>query len=218
MPCCRGQDYDQMFDAKTAKKQLRRYEKRGAEGQTKNLLNSLKKALKSAGSDEFTHLDIGGGVGVLQHELQASGATRTTAVDASAPYLSLLCAAAKERGYEGNQICVEGDFTAVAPELEQSTVVTLDKVICCYPDMPGLVRASAKKATLFYGIVLPRDTAIFRAGAKAVNWFVRHLLRWKFQAFVHSQMEIDQLIEDEGLRLVDEVPGFVMCVRVYQRG
>ena len=35
----------------------------------------------------------------------------------------------------------------------------IDKVICCYPDMVTLVRASARKATLLYGIVIPRDTA-----------------------------------------------------------
>src|SRR5262249_39054835 len=38
------------------------------------------------GTAAFTHLDIGGGVGVLQHELARAGAAHA-AVDASRPYL-----------------------------------------------------------------------------------------------------------------------------------
>ena len=89
-----------MFDARTANKELRAYEKRGARGATRRLLDALQASLRASGSDSFTHLDIGGGVGVLQHELAGSGATRTTAVDASQPYLELLQRAATERGYE----------------------------------------------------------------------------------------------------------------------
>ena len=50
------------------------------------------------------------GVGVLQHELAEIGATRTTAVEASRPYLELLQTAAAERGYEAQQVLVEGRF------------------------------------------------------------------------------------------------------------
>jgi hypothetical protein len=67
-------------------------------------------------------------------------------VDASHPYLEVLRQAAIGRGYETRQTRIEGDFTDVADHVEPATVVTLDKVICCYPDMVTLVRASARKA------------------------------------------------------------------------
>ena len=217
MPCCKGQDYDRMFDARTANKELRAYEKRGARGATRRLLEAVRESLRASGSADFTHLDIGGGVGVLRHELVESGATRTTAVEASRPYLDVLRTAAAERGYEARQVRVEGDFTEVAGEVEPSTVVTLDKVICCYPDMPALVSASAEKATGLYGIVVPRTAAWVRFGAGIANWFMRNLLRWKLQAFIHPHHAIDSVCAAQGLTLEKDDPGLLLSVRVYRR-
>jgi magnesium-protoporphyrin O-methyltransferase len=45
-------------------------------------------AIKAEGVDGATLLDIGGGIGVIQHELLASGAARATNVEASSAYLS----------------------------------------------------------------------------------------------------------------------------------
>ena len=125
---------------------MRAYRKRGARGATRRLLDAVRASMRERGTADFTHLDIGGGVGVLQHELARDGAVQTTAVDASRPYLELLRQAAAERGYEARQRRIEGDFTQVADRVEPATIVTLDKVICCYPDVITLVRASARKA------------------------------------------------------------------------
>ena len=43
----------------------------------------------------------------------------------------------------------------VAARVPSADVVVLDKVICCYPDMPALVQASAAKARRLYAIVVP---------------------------------------------------------------
>jgi hypothetical protein len=51
-----------------------------------------------------------------------------------------------------------GDFVALAPALSAADVVTLDRVICCYDDMPALVGRSAALAERLYGVVYPRDT------------------------------------------------------------
>ena len=217
MPCCQGQDFDRMFDARRARKDLRAYSKRGARGATLRLLDAVRASIGEIGTADFTHLDIGGGVGVLQHELARDGAVHTTAVDASQPYLELLRRAAVERGYEARQTRIEGDFVEVADRVEPATVVTLDKVICCYPDMVTLVRTSARKATAVYGIVVPRDTAWVRASAELANWFVRHALRWQFRAFAHSHQAIDRLCAEEGLNLDRDDPGLFWCVRLYRR-
>src|SRR5262245_35310228 len=82
MPCCQGQDYDRMFDARRARKDLRAYNRRGARGATRRLLDAVRESMRETGTAQFTHLDIGGGVGVLQHELARDGAVHTTAVDA----------------------------------------------------------------------------------------------------------------------------------------
>jgi len=206
-----------MFDARRARKDLRAYSKHGARGATRRLLDAVRDAVRKTGTAQFTHLDIGGGVGVLQHELARDGARHTTAVDASRPYLELLRDAAAERRYEARQTRIEGDFTAVANGVEPATVVTLDKVICCYPDMVTLVRASARKAIVLYGIVVPRDTAWVRASVGLVNWSLRRLLRRQFRAFAHSHRAIDRVCAEEGLNLDRDDPGLLWCVRLYRR-
>src|SRR5262245_59664575 len=100
MSCCHGQDFNRMFDARRARKELRAYSKRGAHGATLRLLGVVRASARERAIVEFTHLDIGGGVGVLQHELARNGAVHTTAVDASSAYLALLREAAAERGYD----------------------------------------------------------------------------------------------------------------------
>ena len=217
MACCQGQDFDRMFDARRARKEMRAYRKRGARGATRRLLDAVRASIRERGIVDFTHLDIGGGVGVLQYELARDGAVQTTAVDASRPYLELLRQAAAERGYEARQRRIEGDFTEVADSVGPATVVTLDKVICCYPDMLTLVRASARKATVLYGIVVPRDTAWVRGGVGIGNWFLRRALRWQFRAFAHSHRAIDRLCAEEGLNLDRDDPGVLWCVRLYRR-
>ena len=206
-----------MFDARRAHKDMRAYSRRGARGATRRLLEAVRAAMRERVAADFTHLDIGGGVGVLQHELARDGAVQTTAVDASRPYLELLRQAAAERGYEGRQRRIEGDFTQVADSVAPATIVTLDKVICCYPDMVSLVRASARKATALYGIVIPRDAAWVRAMVGLINWFVRRVLRWQFRAFAHSHRAIDRLCAEEGLNLERDDRGLLWCVRLYRR-
>ena len=177
----------------------------------------MRSVLKTEKTSDFTHLDIGGGVGVLQHELAESGSTQTTAVDASRPYLDLLRTTAEERGYASRQVTVEGDFTEVASDVDPSTVVTLDKVICCYPDMPALVRASAAKATAIYGIAIPSDAAWVRFAAPIANWFMRTVLRWDFQGYVYAHAAIDAICAEQGLTLAKNDPGALLCIRVYRR-
>ena len=206
-----------MFDGRRARRDMRAYRKRGARGATRRLLNAVRASMRERGTGDFTHLDIGGGVGVLQHELARDGAVRTTAVDASRPYLELLREAAAERGYDGRQTRIEGDFTRIADTVEPATIVTLDKVICCYPDMVSLVQASAHKAAVLYGIVIPRDTAWVRAMVGLANWFLQRVLRWQFRAFAHSHRAIDRLCAEEGLNLDRDDPGVFWCVRLYRR-
>ncbi|MCP4805504.1 MAG: hypothetical protein GY913_14145 [Proteobacteria bacterium] len=214
MECCKGQAYDDMFDAKTAARHLRDYEKKGATGATKRLLQAVRGAL---GPDPFTHLDVGGGVGVLQHELAASGATRTTAVDASRPYLDLLEKAAADQGYGDRHRRIEGDLVDVAGDIEPATVVTLDKVICCYPDMDELVEAAAGRATSVLAVTVPRDAFWSRWMMVGMNAGFRHVMRREFRSFVHAHDDIDGVCASAGMPLASEDAGLFWCVRLYRR-
>ena len=77
MACCQGQDFDRMFDARRARRNMRAYSKRGARGATRQLLDAVRASMRERGTADFTHLDIGGGVGVPQHGRFSAGAVLT---------------------------------------------------------------------------------------------------------------------------------------------
>ena len=70
------------YNQKKAASELRRYREKGPIPSTKALID----ALLAESVEGATVLDIGGGVGAIQHELLAAGAAHATSVDASAPY------------------------------------------------------------------------------------------------------------------------------------
>jgi len=162
-------------------------------------------------------LDIGGGVGVLQHELAAAGTSEITAVDAAVAYLETTRTEAARRGSSGQWRFVEGDFVELAPGIVGAELVTLDKVICCYPDMAALVGASAAKALQWYAIVVPRDRWWIRWGSHVGNVFLR-LFGFRFRSFVHPLFAIDREVVRQGLSLAQWQDRLVWTVRLYRRG
>lgn len=212
MPCCRGQDYDKVFDAKTARRELRRLARKGPSGATRHLLDALRPHVRN----DYAVLDIGGGVGALQHELSRVADGAIVAVDASSAYLAVAQGRAEALGYAARRTAFEGDFVQIANTVPSADVVLLDKVICCYPDMPALVGASATKCRALYGIVVPRDGPLVRAASGLGNWLLR-LLGRKFRSFIHRLGDIHAHIERAGLRLQTERRGWLWVVRVYAR-
>lgn len=161
-------------------------------------------------------LDIGGGVGVVQHELHGAGPARATQVDASRPYLAVAEIEAARRGNVGRAAFVFGDFVAVVPTVDEADVVTLDRVICCYGDMESLVAASARKARRLYGIVVPRDPWWVRTGEHLGN-LMRRLRSDPFRSFVHPVVAIDAAVRRQGFVPVSSACTLVWQVRVYRR-
>jgi len=212
MPCCHGQNYDSLFGAKNARKELRAYRKKGPRGATARLLQVVQ-ALSPRNS---SLLDIGGGVGVIPLEVLKAGASQVTSVDASEAYLATTQNVAREHGYEKRWTSTTGDFVACSVDVVPADIVTLDKVICCYPDMPALVSASAAKAEKLYGIVVPKDGWWVRVAAKVGNLVLR-IMRIEFQGFVHSHAAIDEIVRNRGLHLIAAESYWIWSVRLYTR-
>jgi hypothetical protein len=190
--CCQG--VDQVFGDKTAQHDLRRYRKRGPSRPTRMLLD----AIRREGIERATLLDIGGGVGVIQHELLEAGAARATSVEASAAYVRATREEGERRGH-GDRIAYEvGDFVELADRVEPADVVTLDRVICCYADMEALVGRSAERARRLYGLVYPRDRWWVAAGLRVVNLGMR-VARRGFQAYLHRPGAVDAVARSHGL-------------------
>lgn len=194
MSCPHCQGAEKVFDVSTARGDLEDYRQNGPAKTTQLLLDAIRSATKSG----LTLIDIGGGVGAIQHELLGGAVESAVHVDASTAYLGASQEEAGKRGHRERVNYIHGNFVELAPEIDEADIVTLDRVLCCYPDMPALVKASTSHARQVYAIVYPRDTWWMRLGGKAMNlWF--WVRRNPFRFFVHPASAVDNAIRANGL-------------------
>jgi hypothetical protein len=212
MDCCQCQAIESVFDTRMAEWEMKRYRKRGPAKTTQVLVA----ALRQEGVSDETLLDVGGGVGAIQMALLKAGAASATDVDASTAYLGVARAEAEREGFGDRVHYVHGNFLEIAPEIEPAGVVTLERVICCFPDMPGLVGRSVERAGKLYGLVYPRDTWWMRFGALLCNIPLR-LRRPPFHFYVHRTAAVEDVVRRAGLeRRFSRNVGFWQVV-VYAR-
>ena len=153
--------------------------------------------LVAAGVGAASVLDIGGGIGAIHHLLLDAGAKDAMHVDVSREYLTAAEAEAERRGHSSRVQFVHGDFVELSGGVADADVVTLDRVICCYPDMPRLVTLSAERCRRLYGAVYPRQSWWLRLGIAAVNRLMQ-LRRCPFRVYLHSPAAIDATLKSRG--------------------
>ena len=207
---CEG--VEEVFARRTARRELKRYRRRGPRRSTLLLLEALGADTAAGG----TLLDVGGGIGVIQHELLARGFSRAVHVDGSSAYLSASREEAARRGTGDRVQYHHGDVVELAPGLPAADVVTLDRVICCYPDLERLVAATAPKARRLYGLVYPRERWATRAGVALENLWLR-VRGSAFRAYVHPEAAIDGAVRSHGLRRRSERSLLLWRVAIYER-
>jgi Methyltransferase domain len=195
MTSCQCQGIEVQFDSREAAKKLADYHKNGPAGTTRLLIA----ALKEAGVAGSTLLDIGGGIGAIQLELLKAGARSAVSVDASTAYIEAAQQEARRQGLEDSIQFQHGDFVELADGLPSADIVTLDRSLCCYPDMPALVGKSVRRAQQLYALVYPRDTWWTRLGLGIVNGMQR-LRGSSFKVFVHPTQAVETILQQNGLR------------------
>jgi magnesium-protoporphyrin O-methyltransferase len=212
MPCNCCEIADNAFSEAEAGAEIRNYRKRGPAHQTKLILQ----AVRSLGLKNASLLDIGGGIGVIHHELLEDVAHEATHVDASSAYLNEARAEAARRGHSERVSFIHADFTDVAADLPKADVVTLDRVVCCYPDFRRLVKAAAEHSGRALAFTYPRETWYLRIGLRIINFFQK-LRRDPFRVFLHPIAEMDALLKREGLERVSLRRLFVWEMALYRR-
>jgi len=195
MGCCQCCGIEEQFNRAEAARKLHEYRHGGPARTTQLLLDALMRE-PVAGQ---TVLDIGGGVGAILHALLKAGAAAATDVDASAAYLAVAREEAARQGHAERITYHHGNFADIADTLAPADIVTLDRVICCYHDMPTLVERSSAKAARLYGLVYPRDTWWVRAGVRAENGLM-WLQRSSFRVFAHSSAAVDAIVRRNGFQ------------------
>lgn len=212
MPCNCCEITDNMFGEDSARSDAKEYRKRGPAAQTRLILQ----AIRSLNLRDVELLDIGGGIGVIHHELLGEVADKATHVDASSAYLKEAKTEAALRGHSERVQFIHADFTDVAAELPKADIVTLDRVVCCYPDFRRLLKAASEHSRRALAMTYPRETWYTRLGIKIVNFF-QGLGKDPFRVFVHPIAEMDSLIKREGFERVSMRRLFVWEMALYQR-
>jgi 2-polyprenyl-3-methyl-5-hydroxy-6-metoxy-1,4-benzoquinol methylase len=212
MPCNCCEITDNAFSSEEAKSELKRYRRKGPANQTKLILSAIHSLrLKSADL-----LDIGGGIGVIHHELLGQVAAKAIHVDASSAYLNEARKEASQRGHGNLVQFIHADFTDVAPDIPPADIVTLDRVVCCYPDFRGLLTAAAEHGRQAIAMTYPRETWYLRLAMRVLN-FVQRLRRDPFRVFLHPVSEMDSLLEQKGFKRATLHRLFVWEMALYQR-
>ena len=211
-PQCCGQDFERVFDAREAENDLRSWQEDGLPDSTAELIE----ALRAAGVKGASLLDIGAGVGMVHLELLASGASSATDVDASSAYLATARDEAERRGVADRVAYHHGDVVELAEDLAAAEVVTLDRVICCYPDLEALLGAALLPGPRLIGLVHPTDAWWVRAGASVLNG-LSWILRRRDNFYIHRQRVIDGFLHRRGYRQRHKGGSPVWRVAVYER-
>ena len=213
MNCCSHcRDAEGFFNARTARRELRRFRRRGPSRPTRRLLELL----AEDGVEGATLLDVGGGIGAIQHELFARGLERAIHVDASTPYLEESRAEAERRGHASRVTYQAGDFVELASDLPDADLVTLDRVICCYPHLEALLEASTDRAVGTLGLVYPRAHLLVRVGLAAANAWL-WIRRSDFRVYLHPPERVRSLVREAGFRPAGSTRTLLWWVEVYRR-
>jgi precorrin-6B methylase 2 len=211
-PCGPGGGCVNTFSSKEAEADLKRYREHGAEGVTKALVE----AIKAQGIEGATLLDIGGGIGAIQLEMLAAGLGRSDSVDATDAYVAVARAEAERRGYADRATHRSGTLADVATDIPQADIVTLDKVVCCDPNLDQLLDAVASKAHRMVGLIYPRVTWWNRVASRLIAawcWITRDPTRW----YLHPEAEVDGRLRAAGFTGRDVDRTFIWEVALYVR-
>jgi len=110
-------------------------------------------ALRDVGVAEKRLLDIGGGVGALQHELFKAGVASAVDVDGSSAYIAAAMEEAERQGTRDRVEYHHCDFIDIASGLDEADVVTL--------------------AGSFFGVVYPRKSLVSKLAIGGANLFLK---------------------------------------------
>ena len=217
MTCCSTfcASTQRQFSPRLAARQLARYRRKGPDATTR-MLRDLLTAPGPTSPTSRTLLDIGAGIGVLTFELLHAGFEHATAVDASAAFVVAGREEAARQRLVASINWFEGDFIHLAPRLPLADVVTLDRVVCCYPAYEPLLTAALERANRAVGLSYPRDRWYVRA-VMALDNGVRRLRRGAFRTFVHAPAGMSALLRASGFQLVGRRTTLAWSVDVYTR-
>lgn len=183
-----------MFDARMARRSLKRYRKTGP--------GALERRMLDAAGDDLAGarvLEIGGGLGTLQLELLEAGAAQGEIVELSPAWEPYARELAHEHGLDDRISFRVVDVLEGSGTVDPADVVFMNRVVCCSPDGIRLTAAAAGLARRTLVLSFPRERLLMRAGLSVLNGWLR-IMRRSFRVYVHSPSSLIEAAGTAGLR------------------
>jgi magnesium-protoporphyrin O-methyltransferase len=118
-------------------------------------------------------------------------------VEAAPAYVAAAREEARRRDISDRLDVAHGDFVSALGNVVQADVVTMDRVVCCYPAYRALLEAALHRSRRLVAFSYPRDRWYVRAAVRMQN-LGRALFRNPFRGFVHSARGTEALLEQHG--------------------
>jgi 2-polyprenyl-3-methyl-5-hydroxy-6-metoxy-1,4-benzoquinol methylase len=163
-----------------------------------------------------TLLEVGGGIGAIQIELLRAGVDHAVSIELTPTYEDVATELLREAGFVDRVDRRLMDFAEADAQVESADIVVLNRVVCCYPDMPKLAGAAARHAQGLLVLSFPKRTWWTRILLGLGNLGLRAARR-QFHVFVHQRDRILAAAEQQGLRTSQVQPGLFWTVVALQR-
>jgi 2-polyprenyl-3-methyl-5-hydroxy-6-metoxy-1,4-benzoquinol methylase len=210
--CCTPKGYRQIFSEKNAAGEAKRYRRKGLDGTSKRIFDFI----RERGVEGKTLLEVGGGIGAIEIELLKAGMTRAINVELAPTYEVAAGELLIEAGLANLVERRVMDFAEAGSEFETADVVVMNRVICCYPDMPKLAGAAADRAKGTLVMSFPNRRWWTRLGLTLANFGFR-VIRLQFRVFLHPPALILAAVEQRGFQTMLNQPGLLWQVVALER-
>ena len=191
--CCTPKGYRTIFSERSARSEAERYLRKGLDRTSRRIADIVKER-RPAGA---TLLEVGGGVGAIEIELIRAGIARAVNVELTPTYESAAGELLNEAALADRVERKVMDFAESGSEVEAADFVVMNRVICCYPDMPKLAIAAAERSRRILVLSFPNNRWWTRLGLTVVNLGFR-VFRVQFHVFVHPPNLILTTVERHG--------------------
>lgn len=210
--CCSPKGYRWLFSERNARAEAKRYRRGGLDSTSRRIVDYL----RQRGVEGRTLLEVGGGIGAIQIELLKAGATRAVSVELTPTYEQVARELLREAGLENRVERKVMDFAQSGDEVEVADIVILNRVICCYPDMPALAGEAATHTQDVLVMSFPKERWWTRTLLTLGNFGLR-VARREFQVFVHPPDQILAEAERHGLHTALNMSGLFWQIAAVQR-
>jgi magnesium-protoporphyrin O-methyltransferase len=210
--CCTPKGYRTIFSDRSAQSEAKRYRRRGLDGTSRRIFNLV----TGRGVEGKTLLEVGGGIGAIEIELLKAGMAQAVNVELTPTYEATARDLVGEAGLANRVERKVMDFTEAGQDVGKADVVVMNRVLCCYPDMPKLAAAAAEHAGDLLVVSFPNNRWWTQLGLSFGN-FGFGLFRIQFRLFLHPPEMILAAVERHGFRTASNNRGLLWQVAAFER-